>query len=161
MVAHAEQLACRIGHVHLKVRDASAAARFYGSVLGLKVTESVGDDFVFMSAGESHHDLALQSVGRGAAGPSQRAVGLYHSAFEAGTASQLLAVLERLKEMGVPVAMVDHGISWAAYFSDLDGNGVEVYVDRRGVGAGRDDWSGKSAALRIEQIRAAAAGQEH
>lgn len=156
MVAHAEQLACRIGHVHLKVRDAGASARFYGRALGLTVTELVGDDFVFMSAGEAHHDLALQSVGAGAAGPNHRGVGLYHSAFEAATASQLLAVLERLAEMGVRVALVDHGISWAAYFSDLDGNGVEVYVDRRHARSGRDGWSGTSAALRIEQIRAAA-----
>jgi catechol 2,3-dioxygenase len=160
MVAHAEQLACRIGHVHLKVRDASASARFYGRVLGLKVTESVGDDFVFMSAGEAHHDVALQSVGAAAAGPSHRGVGLYHSAFEAATASQLLAVLERLGEVGVLAALVDHGISWAAYFSDPDGNGVEVYMDRRSVQTGREGWSGKSAALRMEQIRAAAGREQ-
>ncbi len=153
MVAGAEQSGCRIGHVHLKVRDAARSAAFYGRVFGLKVTESVGDHFVFMSAGKAHHDLALQSVGRGAAGPNQRAVGLYHSAFEAATAAQLLEVLERLSAMSVDVALVDHGISWAGYFDDVDGNGVEVYLDRRGASGQSGNWSGRSKPLRLEQVR--------
>ena len=31
----------------------------------------------------------------------------------------------------IPFHPVDHLISWALYFSDPDGNGLELYLDRR------------------------------
>ena len=36
----------RIGHAHLKVRDAEASAAFYERVLGLTVRERVGRHFI-------------------------------------------------------------------------------------------------------------------
>lgn len=139
-----------VGHVHLKVRDVDRAVDFYGSVLGLDVTERHGQ-FAFLTFGDRHHDVALQGVGEDATaaggGVSEDAtalgggVGLYHTAFEVETESALAAVYERLVERDVSVSPVDHGISKALYFDDPDGNGVEVYLDTR---ADRDqyEWEG-------------------
>ena len=50
-----------IGHVHLKVSDIPRAERFYVDVLGFHVTARYGDDAVFLSAGDNHHDLGLNT----------------------------------------------------------------------------------------------------
>lgn len=115
--------------MHLKIRDLDRALAFYTDLLGLSVTERQGR-FAFLSAGERHHDVALQAVGPDASGPG-RGVGLYHAAFEVDSADDLLATYEALVAREVPVTPVDHGISKALYFDDPDGNGLEVYLDTR------------------------------
>lgn len=148
----------RLGHIHLKVADLTAAERFYCDILGLKVEERVGDTFVFLTFGEAHHELALQEV-RGAAGSSpvadggSNAPGLYHSAFEVGSEEELLSVLDRLTAHAIPYSLVDHLISWAAYTTDPSGNGVEVYLDRRNAPGGARSWNGRSARLVESAIR--------
>ena len=52
-----------IGHVHLKVADLPRALRFYAGVLGLEVMQPYGDGAVFLSAGEYHHHIALNTLG--------------------------------------------------------------------------------------------------
>jgi catechol 2,3-dioxygenase len=127
-----------LGHVHLKVRDVERALEFYQGVLELDVSERVGN-YAFLTFGEHHHDVALQGVGENAPGPG-RGVGLYHAAFEVDTPARLRKVYERLREGGVTVSPVDHGISKAVYFDDPDGNRLEVYVDTRADAAA--SWSG-------------------
>ncbi|WP_232687324.1 VOC family protein [Halobacterium zhouii] len=118
-----------LGHVHLKVRDVERALDFYQGVLDLEVSERPGN-YAFLTFGEHHHDVALQGVGDNAPGPG-RGVGLYHAAFEVDTPARLREVYQRLRERGVGVSPVDHGISKALYFDDPAGNGLEVYVDTR------------------------------
>jgi catechol 2,3-dioxygenase len=144
-----------IGHVHLKVRDASRAAAFYARILGLSETERIGQHFVFMAGNGTHHELALQSLGSSAPGPDDRRVGLYHSAWEVADARALLEVLEILDADGVAHSDVDHGISWAVYFEDPDGNGVEVYLDRRRAAGGSMQWDGASRRLDRRMVAAA------
>ena len=52
----------RIGHVHLKVRDLVQALAFYQKYLHLKIVETVGNQYAFLSGGDFHHELALQQV---------------------------------------------------------------------------------------------------
>lgn len=118
-----------LGHVHLKVRDLERSVAFYREVFDLDVTERY-QRFAFLSWGDHHHDVALQSVGADAP-DAGRGVGLYHAAIEVDTASELREVHERLVDRDVPVTPVDHGISKALYFSDPAGNGLEAYVDTR------------------------------
>jgi catechol 2,3-dioxygenase len=127
-----------LGHVHLKVRDIDRAVDFYTDVFGLAVTERVGR-YAFCSFGEHHHDVALQGVGDEApeAGPG---VGLYHAAFEIEGTEELRAVYETLRDRGVDVSPVDHGISKALYFDDPSGNGLEAYVDTRE--SADEEWKG-------------------
>ena len=131
-----------IGHVHLTVRDLDVASDFYTEVLGLTITETHGR-FQFLSWGERHHDVALQAVGPDAPGPSS-GVGLYHAAMEVADAAGLTTIFERLQDRGVPVTPVDHGISKALYFSDPDGNGLEVYLDTRAEND-QEKWTGRDA----------------
>jgi catechol 2,3-dioxygenase len=72
----------RIGHAHLKVRDLKRAIAFYTEALGLEITEVVGDHYAFLTDGDMHHAIALQSVGENAPSPTRESTGLYHIAFE-------------------------------------------------------------------------------
>ena len=136
----------RLGHVHIKVRDIGRAVDFYTRFVGLTVTERVGDRWVFMSAGDMHHELALQDVGPDAPIPSRSSTGLFHIAFEVPDQRSLASRYQTLVEHGVPVATVDHRISWALYFSDPDANGVELYWDTRRKD-GVERWEGRDRPL--------------
>jgi catechol 2,3-dioxygenase len=123
----------------------------------LQVQERIGDTFSFLSFGEAHHDFALQQVHEEPR-PSSRqrsgeAPGLYHSAFEVSSVDEFLRVLEKLKVNSFSYALVDHGISWAAYTEDPSGNGVEIYLDRRNAPGGTTRWGGRSSELSEQTLR--------
>ena len=44
------------------VRDLEISTRFYTEVMGLKVSDRIADQMVFLRAGEDHHDLALSRL---------------------------------------------------------------------------------------------------
>lgn len=145
----------KLGHVHLKVSGIAAAERFYCDVVGLTVKERVNDYFVFLSFGEAHHDVALQEVGevRKTHSPvGDRSPGLYHSAFEVDSARGLMECVQRLTRHNLPFSLVDHQISWALYTQDPSGNGVEIFLDRRGAEGGAESWSGESRYLELARL---------
>lgn len=143
----------KIGHVHLKVRSLPRAIAFYRRYLDMAVTEKLAEAMVFMSADEMHHQLALQEVGMRAAAPARHDVGLYHVAFEVPDRQALAATYRKLKQDGVSVHPVDHRISWALYFNDPDGNGVEVYWDIRQTAEGARVWQGVDRPLSEGQLQ--------
>lgn len=136
-----------LGHIHIKVRDLGEATDFYVRFLGLQVTERVGNAYVFLTAGGMHHDVALQRVSGNAPLPTNYAVGLYHTAFEVQDKRSFAETYWTLTQAGVPVVITDHRISWAMYFSDPSGNGVEVYCDTRREPAGAALWKGADRPL--------------
>lgn len=136
----------KLGHVHLKVSDLQLAEKFYSELIGLKVTERVESQFVFMSFAQAHHDLALQQASE----ELSTGGSLYHVAFEVPDANSLLDVIERFEKEKLKITLVDHQISWAAYSRDPDGNGVEIYLDRRKTGSSL--WKGRSNILSKEEI---------
>ncbi len=145
----------KIGHAHLKVRDLDTAIRFYTTHFSLHVTERVGNAYAFLTGGSFHHEIALQDVGPNAPTPSARSTGLYHVAFEVPDKRSFAEAYQKLSEAGIAVAPVDHYISWAMYFDDPDGNGLEIYWDTRNEVGGRPLWHGDNAPLSDETILAA------
>jgi catechol 2,3-dioxygenase len=51
----------RIGHVHLKVADVDRALAFYCGVLGFTLTQRIGPQAAFISAGGYHHHIGLNT----------------------------------------------------------------------------------------------------
>lgn len=144
----------KIGHAHLKVRDSQVSAAFYERVLGLTVRERVGRHFIFMSGTEVHHEIALQEVGAGASSPGRWDAGLFHVAFEVPDKRALANCYQTLVNLRIPVVMIDHRISWALYFSDPDGNGLEVYCDTRSEPDGVELWEGIDRPLSPKRLLA-------
>jgi catechol 2,3-dioxygenase len=122
----------RIGHVHLKVADVDRALAFYCGVLGFELTQRIGPQAAFISAGGYHHHIGLNTwESRGEPPPPQGSTGLYHLAILYPTRAELADALRRLIEAKIPLeGASDHGVSEALYLRDPDDNGVELYWDR-------------------------------
>ncbi len=144
----------KIVHAHLKVRDLQLSIDFYRRFLGLNVTEVVGNHYAFLTGGAFHHEIALQNVGSDAPKPPARGTGLYHVAFEVSDKRSFALAYRILCEAEITVLAVDHFISWAMYFDDPDGNGLEIYWDTRNEPGGRALWHGDNAPLEDETLLA-------
>ena len=55
----------RLGHVNLKSDRPAATAGFFGDVLGLKLSEQIGDGLFFMRVATEHHNLGVRPGPRG------------------------------------------------------------------------------------------------
>lgn len=123
-----------LGHVSLFVRDLEASARFYRDMLGLRETgRRKAGRIVFFSAGPHHHDLSIEAArAEGVQGP-KGAPGLYHIAFQVGTAREALEEARRWVETHglTPFGETDGGESASFSIRDPDGHEIELYVDLR------------------------------
>jgi catechol 2,3-dioxygenase len=128
------------------------AIEFYRDIFGLRLVERVADHYAFLTGNEMHHTLALQNVGEFAARPKARSTGLYHLAFEVPDRPAFAAALRALEKYEITPSLVDHGISWAMYFNDLDGNGLEIYWDTRHLHHGRQLWAGNNRPLSAGEV---------
>lgn len=122
----------RIGHVHLKISDLNRSLAFYRDLLGFEVTMMYGDQAAFLSAGDYHHHIGLNTWhSKGLPPAKPHAVGLYHTAVVYPARKDLAEVFKRIRDAGYPLTGAsDHGVSEALYLDDPDGNGVELYWDR-------------------------------
>ena len=125
-----------LDHVNIFVRNAERSYRWYVEVLGLHTQDTFnhpGTDrlrAVFLACDPGHaHDIALFEVGDDAAGPQAGQVGLNHVAWRMASLDDLAEIYRRLQDKGVAVRVADHTISLGVYFSDPDGNGLEVYYE--------------------------------
>ena len=122
----------RIGHVHLKVADLERATAFYSGVLGFHIIQKYGTQAGFLSDGDYHHHIGLNTwESAGGNPPPPGTTGLYHTAFLYPTRADLARALKRVLAAGIQLdGAADHGVSEALYLRDPDQNGVELYWDR-------------------------------
>jgi catechol 2,3-dioxygenase len=127
----------RIGHAHLKVADLERSLAFYCGVLGFQLMQRMGDSAAFVSAGDYHHHIGLNTwQSRGGSPAPPGTTGLYHVAILYPTRAELADALRRLRAAGIRLdGASDHGVSEALYLHDPDGNGLELYWDRP-----QDEW---------------------
>jgi catechol 2,3-dioxygenase len=122
----------RIGHVHLKVADLERSLAFYRDVLGFEVSQRMGRQAAFISAGGYHHHIGLNTwESAGGSPPPPGTTGLFHVAILYPTRALLADALRRVLRAGIELdGASDHGVSEALYLRDPDNNGVELYWDR-------------------------------
>ncbi|QLH79660.1 VOC family protein [Halosimplex rubrum] len=122
----------RMGRTALTVADVDETVAFYRDVVGLAV-RTRSERAATLGAGETP---LLELVGDPDAAPRRREqAGLFHTAFRVPDRGALGAALERIRERGALDGASDHHVSEALYCTDPEGNGVEVYTDRR-----REEW---------------------
>lgn len=129
--------ATRIGHVHLKVTDLQKSLDFYCGLLGFELVMKYGKDAAFISAGDYHHHIGLNTwQSKGGKPAPKNAAGLFHTAILFPTRKDLSVIFKRLTDSKYPLTgAADHGVSEALYLDDPDENGVELYWDRP-----KEDW---------------------
>lgn len=116
-----------LGPVELIVTDLGRSIRFYETAIGLRVAAR-RDGVARLGAGAG--DLLVLHE-RPDARPAGRHAGLYHFALLHPTYSELGRAARRLAAARTPIdGASDHGISWAIYLPDPDGNGIELAADQ-------------------------------
>jgi catechol 2,3-dioxygenase len=114
--------ATRLGPVHLAVTDADRARTFWTRAVGLTV---IVEDDSTISLGAGGETLIV--LYPGASGPVVgRRTGLYHVAIHLPTRKDLAILTYRLYALRYPNSPTDHLVSETTYFSDQDGNGIEI-----------------------------------
>ena len=122
----------QLGHLVINVRNLDVSEKFYTELMGLKVTNSNPGKMIFMIANDDiSHELALVSVGESALKPESSYVRLAHMAWQMDSLNDLREIYQLLKHTGTEIKGIgDHGMSLGIYFSDPDGNEIEVYLQR-------------------------------
>lgn len=121
-----------IGEVQLFVADLARSTGFYEKNLGFRVLDRA-EGQVFLGAGSRH--LITLNVRPGAKAV-RGTTGLYHFAVLLPDRKSLARLLYHLVENNIGVqGAADHGVSEAIYLTDPDGNGIELYCDRR-----KNEW---------------------
>ncbi len=100
-LATASTRPAKVGHVHLSVGDTATAKHFYADQLGFEVTQHLGSQAVFVSAGGYHHHMAMNTWNSRGAGRRQQTLGLGLVRIEVPTADDLGALDERLDHFQV------------------------------------------------------------
>ncbi|REJ03934.1 VOC family protein [Microbacterium bovistercoris] len=127
--------ATRMGAVTLLVGDLDAMTRYYRDVVTLQVLGAEGDTVTLGRAGVPivvlRHAAELRHAASGSAG-------LYHTAilFESQAALAAAVYSVARHAPGTFTGSADHLVSQAFYFTDPEGNGIELYWDRA-----RTEWS--------------------
>ena len=125
----------RMGAVTLRVADLDAMTAYYRDAVTLTVLAASGDEVVLGRGAE--RVLVLVRSPELQHAPA-RSAGLFHTAIlfdsEADLATAVYSVASR--HPGTFTGSADHLVSQAFYFTDPEGNGVELYTDRD-----RSRWS--------------------
>lgn len=119
-------------HCVLKVRDVDAMVSFYSDIFGFRVADqgALGPDgplIVFMSGSSSdHHQIAFVA----SRGPED-VTSLEHNAFRVDSVADVQEILAQVSaDDRVPGhAPITHGNAVSVYFSDPEGNGIEIFCD--------------------------------
>ena len=118
----------KIGAVALYVASLERSLAFYQEKLGFARIDG-GEGWTSLGAGEQ---VLLTLYEKAGAALSRGTTGLYHFAVLLPNRKSLAQLLVHMAEENVQFeGAADHGVSEALYLSDPDGNGIELYHDRR------------------------------
>jgi len=114
----------KFGHVAREVSDVQEACSYYTRRLGFRVSDWMGDFFVFMRCGPEHHTVNFIAAAR----PD-----LHHVAYEVNDWADIQKSTDLLGAHGIRLIWgpVRHGIGHniSAYHRDPDGNRVELFCE--------------------------------
>jgi catechol 2,3-dioxygenase len=127
------QTPVHIQSVSLIVRDLDRVSAFYRDIIGLEQISASGSEALLGCGGVP---LLLLTHDPDAKPQPEAMPGLFHTAFVLPERRDLGVWLRHIRDRKVSLeGLSDHLVSEAAYLSDPEGNGIEVYTDRP-----RADW---------------------
>lgn len=114
----------KLGHVACYTADPDAISKYYGKLLGFRISDWIEDRFVFMRCGPEHHTVNF------AHGEEVR---IHHMAFQLRDAGHMHRACDILGAHKIPVLWgpVRHGPGHniAIYHREPDGHVVEMFYD--------------------------------
>lgn len=136
-----------VSRVGLKARDAESLAAFYRDVVGL---QELGRDGETITLGSPGRPLLVLEGDPPAKPDDPRGAGLFHTAFLLPSRADLGRWINHAIQNRIAIeGASDHLVSEALYLTDPEGNGIEIYADRR-----REDWkwNGDHVAMATERL---------
>lgn len=132
--------------ITLKVSNLEKSLLFYTKIIGFSVVSQdkktaslcagTGDPFLFLEELEVIEPKMI------------RTTGLYHFAILVPTRAELGIILNHLLETGYPLqGASDHYVSEAIYLADPDGNGIEIYRDRKAT-----EWEWEDGFVKMDTV---------
>ena len=119
----------RFGHITLRVADPKVTADFYTSLLGFRISDWLGEDFVWMRCTPEHHGLAVSR--------HERAPMVHHIAFHVRDIGELVQQAEHLVQYGRHLlygpGRHGPGQNLFIYFEDPEGMIVEFAADMQRI----------------------------
>lgn len=136
-----------MGPVTLRVADLDAMTRYYTQAVPLTVLTAVGPMVVL---GRGTEPVVILEHAPELRNASPRDAGLYHTAIVFETEPALAAAVASVarRAPGTFTGSADHLVSKAFYFTDPEGNGVELYWDRD-----RTAWSWTHGQVEMDVMR--------
>jgi catechol-2,3-dioxygenase len=140
-------------HVNLKTTRLQEMIDWYSTVIGAEVLFQY-DLGAWLSNDEANHRIALLAFPNFVEDPDKEThTGMHHTAFEYDSFDYLNDSYLRLRESGiVPTFCLDHGLTFSYYYSDPDGNNVELQCDVFGDWAKSSEWIRNSAQFQGDPI---------
>lgn len=142
-----EKPAIYVREVQLKVSDLEKSTRFYTEVVGLSIKNQSESKVSFTTNGKD--TLLTIMEPKGVQSKKEQTTGLYHFALLLPNRADLAQVVRHFIELGVRFGSGDHLVSEALYLADLDGNGIEIYVDRD---SNKWTWENGQVAMTTEPV---------
>lgn len=140
--------ALRLGPVTVAVADRNRSLAFYRDFLGLTLLNEDtrhGEPTLTLGAGD---EAVLRLIVRpGVSHLPRNVTGLYHAAILLPSRVALARIIVRLAEARYPFGASDHAVSEALYLDDPDGNGLEIYWDRR-----REEWPWRGGQIQVTTL---------
>lgn len=134
----------RFAHFVLRTRHLDESIAWYRTLVGMEVVFR-NEAIAFLTYDDEHHRLALVATPEQAPVPPG-AAGLDHVAYTLATLGDLLGSYRRLRAEGIlPVWTINHGPTTSLYYSDPDGNRVELQVDNFATEAELKGWMDSEA----------------
>ncbi len=133
-----------MGCVELFVKDVAAVSQFYVAC-GLAILSSSDNEVVLGSTERAVVRLIQSDL----PAFSRSSAGLYHLAIVFASRGELAKALKRVFDLYPHLyqGSADHLVSEAFYFSDPEGNGVELYLDRDASG-----WKWKNGMVVMDSL---------
>ncbi|MFD1065073.1 VOC family protein [Oceanobacillus locisalsi] len=148
-----ETQAMHVSDITMQVTDLQRSIAFYQDFLGFQVMERTAHKAMFSADGKKA--LITLEQPENVVAKQRRTTGLYHVAILLPSRIDLANFLKHLLQAGraytLQLGAADHLVSEALYFSDPDGNGIEVASDRL---SSTWNWSGEFVQMSTDPLDA-------
>jgi catechol 2,3-dioxygenase len=134
-----EKIRVRFSHLGLVVSDIEMMEDFYTRVIGFERTDGgmtgQGVVMIFMTLDSSEHHQVFLVEGKPDGIPGNTIIPdgppvLHHLSFRVDSLSDLQEMYKRLQtESDREIRTVTHGVCWAMYSTDPEGNNIEFFAD--------------------------------
>ncbi|MCC9204119.1 VOC family protein [Arthrobacter sp. zg-Y769] len=143
----------KLHHATFMTMEIDPMVKFYEAVCGLQPI-FYSENAAWLVNDEANHRIALLRI-PGTVPPVDKphSAGIHHTAFEYPDFDSWLDNYVRLRDQDIlPAFNMDHGMTMSMYYTDPDGNGIEIQVDNFHDWGKSSEWMWASREFAEDQL---------